>query len=149
MKVILKADIRGTGKSGELVNVSDGYARNFLLPRGLAREADAAALSDLHNKQEAARHHQEMERIAAQEAAKKLAGAIVRVTAKAGSAGRLFGSVTSKEIAAALNAQFGVDIDKRKIVLDSDIKNFGTYPIEIKLYPGITAKLSVAVGEQA
>lgn len=148
MKVILKADVKGSGRQGELVTVSDGYARNYLLPRGLATEANASALSDLHARQEAARHREEVERQNARDAAKTLAGKIVRVTAKAGAAGRLFGKVTSKEIAEALSAQFGVEIDKRKIVLDTDIKNFGTYAFEVKLYAGITAKLSVAVGEQ-
>lgn len=148
MKVILKADVKGSGRQGELVNVSDGYARNYLLPRRLAVEADASALNQLHARQEAARHRQEVERQDAQEASRKLAGRIVRVTAKAGTAGRLFGKVTSREIAAALAEQFGIKIDKRKIVLDAAIKSFGTYPFEVKLYSGITAKLSVAVGEQ-
>ncbi len=148
MKVILKADVKGSGKAGELVSVSDGYARNYLLPRGLAVEANASAMSELRAREESARHREAVERQNAMDAAKTLAGRIVRVTAKAGTAGRLFGKVTSKEIAAALGGQFGVQIDKRKIVLDGDIKNFGTYPVEIKLYPGITTKLSVAVGEQ-
>lgn len=147
MKVILKEDVKGSGKAGELVNVSDGYARNFLLPRGLAAEADAKAMNDLHNKEVAKKHHEEVELQNAREAAQKLSGKVVQVYAKAGSAGRLFGSVTSKEIAAAIKSQFSIDIDRRKIVLDADIKAFGTYEFEIKLHPGVSTRLSVAVGE--
>lgn len=147
MKVILKADIKGSGKAGELVSVSDGYARNYLLPRGLAVEADSKALNELHGREEAARHRTELEKQQAEQAAKKLGGATVRLTAKAGQGGKLFGSVTAKEIAAAISQQFGLGIDKRRIVLDSDIKAFGTYEVEIKLYHGISASIRVAVGE--
>lgn len=146
MKVILKEDVRGQGKKGQLVNVSDGYARNFLLPRGLAVEADAQAMNDLKNKEEAARHHAEMEKQAAQEAAKALQGKGLRLTARAGQGGRLFGSVTTKEVAEALKAQYGLDVDKRKIVM-ADIKAFGSYEAEIKLHAGITAKITVTVAE--
>jgi len=149
MKVILKADVKGSGKADELINVSDGYARNFLLPKGLAIEASAQALNDFHNKEEAIKHRADFEKQTAQDAANKLSGAVIKVYAKAGSAGRLFGAVTSKEIACDIKAQCGIDIDKRKIVLGSDIKAFGSFDIEIKLYPGIIAKLSVTVGEQA
>lgn len=146
MKVILKEDVRGQGKKGQLVNVSDGYARNFLLPRGLAVEADAQAMNDLKNKEEAARHHAAMEKQAAQEAAKALQGKGLRLTARAGQGGRLFGSVTTKEVAEALKAQYGLDVDKRKIVM-ADIKAFGSYEAEIKLHAGITAKITVTVAE--
>ena len=147
MKVILKADVRGSGKAGELVNVSDGYARNFLLPRGLAMEADQKALNELHNRQESEKHRAVVERETAEESRRLLNGRKISLTAKAGSAGRLFGAVTSKEIAAAIKSQCGIDIDRRKIVLDADIKAFGVYDIEIKLHPGIIAKLTVEVGE--
>ena len=146
MKVILKEDVKGQGKKGQLVNVSDGYARNFLLPRGLAMEADAPAMNDLKNKEEAARHHAAMEKQNAEEAAKALKGKTVKLTAKAGSAGRLFGSVTTKEVAEGLKAQFQVEVDKRKISM-ADVKAFGSYEAEVKLYPGISAKITVMVGE--
>ena len=146
MKVILQQDVKGQGKKGQLVNVSDGYARNFLLPRGLAMEADAQAMNDLKNKEEAARHHAAMEKQNAEEAAKALKGKTVKLTAKAGSAGRLFGSVTTKEVAEGLKAQFQVEVDKRKISM-ADVKAFGSYEAEVKLYPGISAKITVMVGE--
>ena len=146
MKVILKEDVKGQGKKGQLVNVSDGYARNFLLPRGLAMEADAQAMNDLKNKEEAARHHAAMEKQNAEEAAKALKGKTVKMTAKAGRAGRLFGSVTTKEVAEGLKAQFQVEVDKRKISM-ADVKAFGSYEAEVKLYPGISAKITVMVGE--
>lgn len=146
MKVILKEDVKGQGKKGQLVNVSDGYARNFLLPRGLAMEADAQAMNDLKNKEEAARHHAAMEKQNAEEAAKALKGKTVKLTAKTGSAGRLFGSVTTKEVAEGLKAQFQVEVDKRKISM-ADVKAFGSYEAEVKLYPGISAKITVMVGE--
>lgn len=146
MKVILKEDVKGQGKKGQLVNVSDGYARNFLLPRRLAMEADAQAMNDLKNKEEAARHHAAMEKQNAEEAAKALKGKTVKLTAKAGSAGRLFGSVTTKEVAEGLKAQFQVEVDKRKISM-ADVKAFGSYEAEVKLYPGISAKITVMVGE--
>ena len=146
MKDILKEDVKGQGKKGQLVNVSDGYARNFLLPRGLAMEADAQAMNDLKNKAEAARHHAAMEKQNAEEAAKALKGKTVKLTAKAGSAGRLFGSVTTKEVAEGLKAQFQVEVDKRKISM-ADVKAFGSYEAEVKLYPGISAKITVMVGE--
>ena len=146
MKVILKEDVKGQGNKGQRVNVSDGDARNFLLPRGLAMEADAQAMNDLKNKEEAARHHAAMEKQNAEEAAKALKGKTVKLTAKAGSAGRLFGSVTTKEVAEGLKAQFQVEVDKRKISM-ADVKAFGSYEAEVKLYPGISAKITVMVGE--
>ena len=144
MKVILKEDVKGQGKKGQLVNVSDGYARNFLLPRGLAMEADAQAMNDLKNKEEAARHHAAMEKQNAEEAAKALKGKTVKLTAKAGSAGRLFGSVTTKEVAEGLKAQFQVEVDKRKISM-ADVKAFGSYEAEVKLYPGISANITAVM----
>lgn len=149
MKVILLQDVKGSGKKGELVEVSDGYGRNFLLPRKLAKEANAQAMNELKNHEESVRYKMETERKAAQEAAAKLEGKTVKLFAKAGQGGRLFGSVTVKEIAEELKKSFGVDIDKRKIVLDQDIKAFGTYTCEIKLYNGISAKVYAMVSEQA
>lgn len=146
MKVILKQDVKGLGKKGELVNASDGYARNFLFPKGLAAEANAQAMSELKNKQQAEKYRIDTETAAAKAAAESISGKTIHITAKAGQNGKLFGSVTSKEIAEKLKAEFGIETDKRKIIVD-DIKQFGTYEFEIKLYQGISAKLYVMVGE--
>lgn len=146
MKVVLLADVKGHGKKGELCNVSDGYARNFLFPKKLAVEADNAALNDLKNREQAKAHHKQEEINAAKETAAKLDGKTIEITAKAGSGGRLFGSVTSKEIAAQIKATLGIEIDKKKMNV-ADIKNFGEYTAEIKLYQGIIAKVNVKVCE--
>ena len=146
MKVVLLADVKGHGKKGELCNVSDGYARNFLFPKKLAVEADIAALNELKNREEAAAHHKKEEINAAKATAEKLEGKSVKIIAKAGSNGRLFGSVTSKEIAAEIKKSLGIEIDRKKMTV-ADIKNFGEYTAEIKLYQGITAKITVVVTE--
>ena len=146
MKVILLEDVKGYGKKGELVTAADGYARNYLLPRRLAVEANASAMNDLKNREAALKRHQEEEKRQAKEMFDRLDGKTLKIAAKAGSQGRLFGSVTSKEIAQELLAQFGCDIDKRKIV-SPEIKNFGIYECEIKLHHGVTAKISAEVGE--
>lgn len=130
------------------MNVSDGYARNFLFPRDLAVPADAQAMNDLKNKEEAARHHLEMEKKNAEDTARLLTGKTLKLSAKAGQGGRLFGSVTTKEAADELKKQFGVEVDKRKIEM-ADIKAFGSYQAVIKLAQGITASMTVMVGEQA
>lgn len=148
MKVVLLEDIKGSGKKGDLINVSDGYARNFLFPRKLAKEANAQAMNELKNAAEAKEHKLQMEIAAAKDAAAKIDGKSVKFTAKAGQGGRLFGSITAKEIAEEISRQFHVEIDKRKIELDTDIKAFGTYNCEIKLYSGITAKVFAVVGEK-
>ncbi len=148
MKVVLLEDIRGTGKKGELVNVSDGYARNFLFPRKLAKEADAQAMTELRNAEQSRLHKIAVETAQAEENKKKLEGQTLNMTAKAGQGGRLFGSVTSKEIANEIKQKYGLNVDKRKIVLDSDIKAFGTYNCEVKLYTGISANIKVMVKEQ-
>lgn len=146
MKVILKADVKNLGKKGELVNTSDGYARNFLFPKGLAIEANATAMNDYNNKESAKKFHKAEEIKAAKEDAAKLDGKTVKVTAKAGANGKLFGSVTGKDISLAIKAQLGIDVDKRKISV-ADIKQFGTYEAELKIYQGISAKISVQVTE--
>ena len=146
MKVVLKENVKGLGKKGELVNTADGYARNFLFPRGLAIEANAQAMSELKNKEQAEKFRIATEVAAAEKNAKALEGKTLKISAKAGQNGKLFGSVTAKEIAEEVNAQFGIDTDKRKIAVD-DIKQFGTYEFEIKLYQGISARMYVAVGE--
>ena len=149
MKVILKQDVQGSGKKGQLVEVSDGYARNFLLKKGMAVEATAQAMNELKNRENAEKHRIEVERQNAQEIAAKLEGKTVKLTAKAGAGGKLFGSVTGKEIAEAIGVQFGVEVEKRKLVMDADIKTFGTFPGELKLNYGIGAKLYVAGAEEA
>ena len=146
MKVVLKQDVKGQGKAGQLVNVSDGYARNFLFPRQLAVPADSQVMNELRSKEESAQYHARVEKEAALAAAANLKDKAVKITARAGSAGRLFGSVTTKEVAEALDKQFGIKVDKRKITMD-DIKSFGTYFAEVKLYTGVVAKVSVTVTE--
>jgi len=146
MKVVLLADVKGHGKKGELCNVSDGYARNFLFPKKLAVEADNAALNELKNREQAAAHHKQEEINAAKATAEKLEGKSVKIVAKAGSGGRLFGSVTSKEIANEIKNSLGIEVDRKKMTV-ADIKNFGEYTAEIKLYQGITAKVTVVVTE--
>ena len=142
MKVILTQDVKGQGKKGELVNVSDGYARNFLFPRGLASEANAAAMNELKNREAAAAFHKEQEKQQAKESAAAIDGKTVKIAARAGQGGRLFGAVTSKVLA----REFGVTVDKRKIDMD-DVKAFGSYTAEVKLSHGISAKLTVMVTE--
>ncbi len=146
MKVVLLQDVKGHGKKGELCNVSDGYARNFLFPKKLAVEADSTALNELKNREQAAAHHKQEEINAAKATAEALNGKAVTIKAKAGSNGKLFGSVTSKEIAAEIKNTLGIEIDKKKMSV-ADIKNFGEYTAEIKLYQGISAKITVKVCE--
>ncbi len=148
MKVLLLADVKGQGKKGEIVNVSDGYARNFLLPKKLAAEATAQVLNEVKGKEEARLHRIEEEKKAARENAKKLEGVVVKIYATAGADGRIYGSVTAKEIAEALLAQSGIEVDKRKISLDGAIKNFGTYSLDVKLYSEISGKLNVVVASK-
>jgi len=148
MKVVLLQDVKGTGKKGELVNVSDGYARNFLMPRKLAKEADAQAINELKNAEQSRLHKIEVETEQAKANAKMLEGQTLVMTAKAGQGGRLFGSVTSKEVANEIKQKFSLAVDKRKVVLESDIKAFGTYKCEIKLYTGISANINVKVVEE-
>ena len=147
MKVILLQDVKGTGKKGELVNVSDGYAGNFLLPKKAAKEATAQAMSELKNAEASKAFQIEEAKKAANASKKLIEGKSLSIKAKAGQGGRLFGSVTAKEISAELKKQFGLNVDKRKISLDTDIKAFGTYNAEIKLYTGIVATLKVVVTE--
>ncbi len=148
MKVILKQDVKGSGKAGEMVNVSDGYAKNFLLKKGLAVEATAQAINDKANKDAADAHHKQVALDDAKAVAKDLSDKGIKITAKGGANGHLFGSVTAKEVGIALKEQYGVDIDKRKITLESDIKAFGTYTCDIKLHTGVVAKMKVVVSEQ-
>lgn len=144
MKVILLDDVKGHGKKGELVNVSDGYARNFLFPKNLAKEANAAAMSEFNSKAEAKIHHYEEEKAAAKATAALIEGKKVELHAKAGASGKLFGSVTSKEVAEALNGMLGTKIDKKKLTV-ADIKNFGEYTATVKLFTDISATFTVVV----
>lgn len=146
MKVILQQDVKSLGKKGDLVNASDGYARNFLFPKGLAVEANASAMNDYNNKESAKKFHKAEEIKVAQELASKLEGKTFSLKAKAGANGKLFGSVTSKDVSAKIKADLGIDIDKRKISM-ADIKAFGTVQAEIKVYQGISAKVFVQVSE--
>ncbi len=146
MEVILKADVKGLGKKGEKVKASDGYARNFLFPKGLATEANAQSLTELRNREQSNQHKIDVEIAAANDSKAKLQGKTIKITAKAGNNGKLFGSVTSKEVAAEIAKQFGVKVDKRKLTMD-DIKTFGSFKVEVKLYTNIVAEMTVMVGE--
>lgn len=147
MKLILTQDVKGKGKKGEMVNVSDGYARNFLLPKGLAIEADNQALTELRNREESKAHHIAEEKAAAQASADKLNGGKITLKVKAGSGSKLFGSVTAKEVGEKIKADYGIDIDRRKIVM-KDIKSLGDYTVTIKLYTAISAEMTVSVVQE-
>ena len=148
MKVILKADVKGKGKKGELIEVSEGYGRNFLMPRGLAEPATADNLNVKKAQDEAHARKIALEQQAAREAAEKLKESPVKVPAKGGTGGRLFGAVTSKEIAEELNKQYGLNVPKQKIVLDEPIKAFGAYEVKAKLGYEVSARFSVSVSEE-
>ena len=148
MKVVLLADVKGQGKKGQVVNVSDGYARNFLFPKNLATPADNKIMNELKGKEEARLRQIELEKQAARDTAEKLKTISVKITAQAGSDGRLYGSVTAKDIAEALEKQHGIVIDKRKLSLPEPIKTFGTYNTEVKLYTEIIGKVKVTVSDK-
>ena len=145
MKVILLADVKGQGKKDQIVEVSDGYARNFLLPKKLAVEASARAENDLKGKEAAKQYKIDEEIKAAKAAAEKLNQVEVTIKTSAGPDGRLYGAITSKDIASALETQAGVSVDKRKILLSDPIRTCGIYNVEIRLYTQINAKIKVAV----
>ena len=147
MKVVLKQDVKGTGKKGELVEVADGYARNFLLPRKLAQEATADNVNTMKMNDKAAQERQAKERAEALEIRNRMKDMTVVVTAKGGGAGRLFGSITNNEVAEALAQQQGIQLDKRKIVLDEPIKQTGLYTVKCKLGYEINAELKIEVKE--
>lgn len=142
MKVILKQDVKSLGKKGDLVNASDGYARNFLFPKGLAVEANSSAMNDFNNKEASKKFHKAEEIKAATADAEKLEGKTFKLTAKAGTNGKIFGSVTSKDVSKKIKDELGIDIDKRKIVMP-DVKAFGTVQAEIKVHQGISAKVFI------
>lgn len=148
MKLILTQDVKGQGKKDQIIEVSDGYARNFLIPRGLAIPADAKSMNDVKNREDSRLHKIETEKAAAKEIAAKLEKITVKIVGQAGSDGRLYGSVTAKDIADALQKQFGIVIDKRKLTLTENIKSFGTYNTEVKLYTDVVGKVKVTVSDK-
>ncbi len=145
MKVILLTDVKGQGKKDQIIEVSDGYARNFLFPQKKAIPADAKAQNDLRGKAEAQQYKLEEERKAARATAERLNAAEVILKAESGKDGRLYGAITAKDIAVALQAQFGITVDKRRILLDAPIKTYGTFSITIKLYEDISGTCRVTV----
>jgi len=148
MKVILQQDVKAQGKKGEMIEVSDGYARNFLLPRGLAVEATADNMNVMKQRERARQRQMAAEKAEAEEAAHRLESVVVRVSASAGASGKLFGSVTNKDIADALAAQEGIAIDKNKIVIPEPIKAFGSYEVKCKLGYEVTGTIHLIVTEK-
>ena len=148
MKVILQQDVKGQGKKGEMKEVSDGYARNYLMPRGLASPATADAVNALKLKEKATAAQMAKEKAAAEENAKRLSGVVVQISARAGQGGRLFGAVTSQEIAEALREQHGIEIEKNKIVQAEPIKQFGSYEVKAKLGYEVSGTINVLVTEK-
>ena len=145
MKVILKQDVAKVGKKGDLVEVSDGYGRNFLVGRGLGEEATPGRLREYQEFQKTQKARDDKRQKSAEEMKKKLGGTLVSVKVSAGEGGKLFGSVTSAQVAEALSAQFGAGIDKKDIKLDESIKQAGSYAFRIKLYPGVEAEMTLKV----
>ena len=144
MKVILLKDIKGTGKKDQIIEASDGYARNFLFPKGLAREANATNLNAIENAKSAQKHREDVERAKAEEIRKEISGKVIRITARGAEGGKLYGSVTAQEIADALNKQYGVKVEKRKIDV-ANIRNGGDFTVNVWLYAGITAEMTAKV----
>ena len=148
MKVILQQDVKGQGTKGQLIEVSEGYARNFLLPRKLAVLATADAMNTMKLQEKAKKAEEARQKAEAEAIAEKLKSAQVKVTARAGANGKLFGAVTSKEVSDALNAQHGIELAKQKIVLDEPIKSFGTYQLKAKLGHEVSGTIHVLVVEE-
>ena len=148
MKVILQQDVKGQGKKGQMVEVSEGYARNFLLPRKMAIPATTDAINTMNLKEKARKAEEARQKAEAEATAEKLKECMVKLTAKAGNGGRLFGAVTTKEISEGLKAQYGVDIPKQKLVLDEPIKAFGSYQIKAKLGFEVVGTVYVSVFEE-
>ncbi len=145
MKVLLLEDVKAQGKKGEIINVSDGYAKNFLFPRNLAKEATAQVISEVKAKNDSAAYKKETERKAALELADKIKDAVIVFKTTGGEDGRLYGAVTTKDVAEKINLQLGLAIDKKKIVLSDNIKRTGEYSVKIKLYPEISVELKIIV----
>ncbi len=144
MKVVLLKDVKGSGKVGDVIEAKDGYARNFLIKNGLAKEADAQAMNDNNNKKAAAEFHRQEQLKANKELRQRLDGAEVTLSVKTGENGKFFGSVTNKEIAEKL-FDLGYDIDKKKIILSSNIKSIGRYPVTVRISAEETAKITLIV----
>lgn len=145
MKVILTQDIKGVGKKDEVINANDGYARNFLLPRKLAVEANTSNMSQLKGRQDSANFKKEQEKEEASAIKEKLSKIMLKINVKAGENGKIFGSITAKEIATELQKQYKIEVDKKKILLKEPIKEIGTFTIDIKLYEGIIGKLKIDI----
>lgn len=145
MKVILKQDIKGVGKKDQIINANDGYARNFLFPKNLAVPANKGNMTNLQSKKSSEEHRKSLEKEAAIETKKKIEGILLKLPVKSGENGKVFGSITSKEIGENLEKQYEIKVDKKKIDLKEPIKNLGMFNIEIKLYDGVIAKLKVNV----
>ena len=145
MPVILTADVKGQGKKDQIINVSDGYARNFLFPKKLAIPADKKAIADVKNREASRQHKIDTERAEAQAVAEKLTGVLVKIKMGAGADGRLYGSVTAKDVAESLEKDHKIVIDRRKIVINEPIKAYGSYTLDIKLYTEVTGKINVLV----
>lgn len=148
MKVVLLQDVKSLGKKGELVNASDGYARNFLFPKKLAKEANAQAMNEIKNAEESKAFKIKTDTENAQKVAAKLKGKTVKIQGKAGLNGKLFGKITAKEVAEQIKAQYGEEIDKRKITIDGEIRAFGIYNADIKLYTGVNTEVKIQIVEQ-
>lgn len=147
MKVILLQDVKSLGKKGELVEVSEGYGRNFLLPRNIAKEANAQAMNEYKNAENSKKYKIDTAKAQAESYKKQLEGKTFKMTAKAGKGGKLFGSITAKQVAEEIKKQYNISVDKRKVVLERDIKEFGTYKVEVKLFTGISAHIDIQVSE--
>lgn len=145
MKVILMQDIKGVGKKDTIINANDGYARNYLFPKKLAVEANNENLAKLKSKQNAEAHKKDLEKQKAEELKQKLSKIELRINVKAGENGKIFGSITSKEISAELKKQYNIEIDKKKIILKEPIKELGAFTLETKLYEGIIGKLKINI----
>lgn len=148
MKVILLQDVQGTGKKGEIKEVKEGYARNFLIKKGLAQEANAKNLNLLQGQKDSAQHKIDVDTANAKAIAEALEGKTVSVKAKTGQNGRLFGTVTSKEVSAAIKKSLNLDVDKKKINIPMKIEGFGTFSADARLYAGVSAKFTVSVEEE-
>ena len=149
MKVILTADVKGQGKKDQVVNVSDGYARNFLFPKKLAVPADSQSINDIKNKEASKQHKIDVERQNAFEIAARLEKITLKFEYAAGPDKKLYGSVTSKDIAESLKKNFGIEVDKRKITLAENIKSFGTFKADVKLFSDVNGKISIEVVSKA
>ena len=148
MKVILTQDVKGQGKKDQIVEVSDGYARNFLFPKKLAIAADAKALNELKNKEASQKHKIDLERAEAKALAEKLTAITLKLVCKSGSDGRLYGAVTAKDVADALQKDHGIAVDKRKISIPEPIKSYGKYNLDVKLYTDVSGKINLLVSDK-